>query len=157
MFVYFRIYIPSVIVMCFVVPTVIPWYFWGESAWTAYFICGILRYTIGLNVTWCVNSVAHMWGNKPYDQHISPAENLFVTVGAIGEGYHNYHHSFPQDYSASEFGWNVNPSTLFIDTMAWLGQVTYRKKMTAEIIERRKQRTGDGTVSFGPLHHEKTE
>ena len=34
----------------------------------------------------------------------SKTENLFVAFGAIGEGFHNYHHTFPQDYSTSEFG-----------------------------------------------------
>ena len=39
-------------------------------------------------MTWLVNSAAHMWGNKPYDQHINPAENILVTIGAVGEGFH---------------------------------------------------------------------
>ncbi|KAK2115925.1 hypothetical protein P7K49_006551 [Saguinus oedipus] len=45
----------------------------------------ILRYTISLNVTWLVNSAAHMYGNRPYDKHISPRQNPLVTLGAIGE------------------------------------------------------------------------
>ena len=141
----FRFYIPACILIGFVMPTVLPWYFWNESLWSAYFICGILRYIICLNVTWLVNSAAHMWGMRPYDKFINPVENIFVTLGAVGEGFHNYHHTFPQDYSTSEFGWRFNLTTLFIDFWAALGQVTDRKKMSKELVERRKNRTGDGS------------
>lgn len=71
--------------MCFVIPTFVPWYLWGESLWNAYFLASILRYTISLNVTWLVNSAAHMYGNRPYDKYINPRQNTFVTLGAIGK------------------------------------------------------------------------
>ena len=92
-----------------------------------------------------------MWGNKPYDRNINPVENFFVTFGAIGEGYHNYHHTFPQDYSTSEYGWRVNLTTLFIDTMYALGLAYDRKKMSYEIVFKRKQKHGDGSDGFGYL------
>lgn len=136
----------SVVLMCFVVPTLVPWYIWGESLWNSYFLASILRYAISLNVTWLVNSAAHMYGNRPYDKHISPRQNPLVTLGAIGEGFHNYHHTFPFDYSASEFGLNFNPTTWFIDIMCWLGLATDRKRATKPMIEARKARTGDGSA-----------
>lgn len=39
-----------------------------------------------LNITWCVNSVAHIYGHKPYDKSITPAQNISVAVLALGEG-----------------------------------------------------------------------
>lgn len=145
-----KVYLPSVLLMCFVIPTVVPWYFWGESLWSAYFFT-LLRYTLVLNVTWTVNSIAHMWGNKPYDWRISPVENIFVTLSACGEGFHNYHHAFPSDYSTSEHGWKLNGTTMMIDFMSAIGLVTDRKKMSREAIQRRMERTGDGSTSFGFL------
>ncbi|KAG5834381.1 hypothetical protein ANANG_G00260920 [Anguilla anguilla] len=138
-----KYYNTSVLVMCFLVPTVVPWYFWGETLWNSYFLSSILRYTISLNVTWLVNSAAHMYGNRPYDKDISPRENRFVTFGAIGEGFHNYHHTFPFDYSTSEFGLRFNPTTCFIDLMCWLGLASNRKRASSEMIQARKLRTGD--------------
>ncbi|XP_047575833.1 stearoyl-CoA desaturase 5 [Lutra lutra] len=135
----------TVVLMCFAVPTTVPWCFWGESLWNSYFLASILRYTISLNVTWLVYSAAHMYGNRPYDKHISPWQNLLVTLGTIGEGFHNYHHTFPLDYSASEFGLNFNPTTWFIDLMCWLGLATDRKWATKPMIGARKARTGDGS------------
>ncbi|XP_036237596.1 stearoyl-CoA desaturase 5 [Molothrus aeneus] len=141
-----KYYKSSVVLMCFVIPTVVPWYLWGESLWNAYFLASILRYTISLNVTWLVNSAAHMYGNRPYDKNINPRQNTLVTLGAIGEGFHNYHHTFPFDYSASELGLKFNPTTWFIDFMFWLGLVTDRKQAPKEMIQARKERTGDGSA-----------
>ena len=45
-----------------------------------------------------------------------------ISLLAWGEGFHNYHHTFPYDYSTSEWGLRLNVTTRFIDTMAWLGQ-----------------------------------
>ena len=80
-----RYYKSSVVLMCFMLPMLVPWYMWGESLWVAYFVPSLLRYTLVLNATWLVNSAAHMWGNRPYDTGINPRENRFVTFSAIGE------------------------------------------------------------------------
>lgn len=132
-------------VMCFVVPTVVPWYFWGESLWNAYFLAAILRYCIGLNATWSVNSFAHLWGTKPYDKRINPAENMSVAFSAVGEGFHNYHHTFPSDYATSEYGWYLNITTVFINCMHYLGQAYDMKRTPTRVVDMRKQRTGDGS------------
>lgn len=71
---------------CFVLPTVIPVFYWGESWTNAWFVSSCFRYAWVLNITWCVNSVAHIWGHKPYDKSITPAQNISVAVLALGEG-----------------------------------------------------------------------
>lgn len=73
-------------------------------------------------MTWLVNSAAHMWGQRPYDKNINPSENWGVSLGAHGEGWHNYHHTFPFDYKASEVPYTMNITTLFIDAMQLIGQ-----------------------------------
>lgn len=138
-----RFYMPSVVLMCFVIPTIVPVYFWGETFMNAYFICALFRYCITLNATWLVNSAAHLWGMKPYDVRINPAENSLVATVAMGEGFHNYHHTFPQDYSTAEFKGLLNFSTLFIDIFAFFGQAYDRKSMPQEYIQQRRERTGD--------------
>uniref|UniRef100_A0A3Q4HRE6 Stearoyl-CoA desaturase b n=1 Tax=Neolamprologus brichardi TaxID=32507 RepID=A0A3Q4HRE6_NEOBR len=70
---------------CPLVPTLVPWYFWGESLVVGCFVPGLLRHVAVLNATWLVNSVAHMWGNRPYDKNIDPRENKFVSFSAIGK------------------------------------------------------------------------
>ncbi|KAK2820505.1 hypothetical protein Q5P01_023464 [Channa striata] len=144
-----KYYKPSVVLMCFFIPTFVPWYMWDESVWVAYFIPAVLRYTLVLNATWLINSAAHMWGNRPYDRNINPRENKFVTFSAIGEGFHNYHHTFPYDYASSEFGSKLNLTTSFIDFMCLLGLAKDRKRVSREMIQARVQRTGDGSHRSG--------
>lgn len=144
-----KYYKPSVLLMCFFVPMFVPWYFWGETLWIAYFVPALLRYTLVLNATWLVNSAAHMWGNRPYDISINPRENRWVTFSAIGEGFHNYHHTFPYDYATSEFGCRLNLTTCFIDLMCFLGLAKDCKRVARETIEARAKRTGDGSVRSG--------
>lgn len=121
----------------------VPWYFWGEDLWIAFFILYAFRYVMTLHSTWLVNSVAHLWGTHRYDKHINPSDNNFVSFAAIGEGFHNYHHTFPYDYSTSEWGPNINLTTIFIDFMASVGMVYDRKQVSQEAIQRVRGRIGD--------------
>lgn len=61
---YYLILMPLV---CFVLPVITPMYFWGETFSNAWFV-NLLRYTVTLNATWCVNSLAHFFGGRPYDK-----------------------------------------------------------------------------------------
>ncbi|CAG2178905.1 unnamed protein product, partial [Oppiella nova] len=67
-------YIPLVILIWGVLPTYLPHYLWGETIWNSWFTCVMFRYAVVLNITWCVNSAAHLWGMKPYDKSIVPVE-----------------------------------------------------------------------------------
>jgi len=115
---------------CLAFPAILPAYFWGEDFLSAFFVCGALRYVCILHATWTVNSIAHTFGNRPYDPTINPRQNFWVALWALGEGWHNWHHKYPYDYATSEFGVlkNLNPTKLFIDVCAYLGLVWDRKR-----------------------------
>jgi stearoyl-CoA desaturase (delta-9 desaturase) len=117
--------------MCFIFPAIVS-KLWGENFWNSFFVAGSLRYVIVLHITWSVNSFAHFFGDHPYDSKSCPAENPFVSLFALGEGWHNWHHKYPFDYSASEFGIDkqFNPTKLFIDTCCLLGIASERKRAT---------------------------
>ncbi|MCQ8063960.1 acyl-CoA desaturase, partial [Salmonella enterica] len=144
-----RYYKPAVLLMCFILPTLVPWYFWGETFLHSLYVATFLRYALVLNATWLVNSAAHIYGYRPYDKNIDPRENLMVSVGTMGEGFHNYHHTFPYDYSASEYRWHINFTTFFIDCMAALGLAYDRKKVSKAAVLARIKRTGGGSCKHG--------
>ncbi|XP_053612725.1 acyl-CoA Delta-9 desaturase [Plodia interpunctella] len=132
--------------ICFVVPAGIPVYFWGEDPWTSWYAAAIARYTLTLHFTWLVNSAAHIWGNRPYDKYIGATDNKAVAICAFGEGWHNYHHVFPWDYKAAELGnYSTNMSTALIDFAAKYGLAYDLKTVSAEMIQKRAARTGDGS------------
>ncbi|KFM62060.1 Stearoyl-CoA desaturase 5, partial [Stegodyphus mimosarum] len=135
-------YLKLVLLCCFVMPTLIPMYCWGETFLNSFLIATLFRLCFTLNQTWLVNSAAHMWGTQPYDITINPRQNALTVLGAVGEGFHNYHHTFPYDYATSEYGVKYNLTTAFINTMAFLGLAYDRKTASKGAIEGRKARTG---------------
>lgn len=139
----FRFYLPSVVLLCFFFPIGLPHWLWNESLWNSLYVACLLRYCFTLNCTWLVNSAAHMWGFRPYDKNIIPRENYIVSILAHGEGYHNFHHTFPYDYATSEFKYGINFTTLFIDAMAFIGLAYDRKVALKENIQMRKLKTGE--------------
>lgn len=58
------------IVFTLVLPTTAPMYLWDETLINAFLCTFFARYIVQLNFTWSVNSVAHIWGNKPYDKWV---------------------------------------------------------------------------------------
>jgi len=136
-----RHYLKCFLMAGFVLPTIIPNLLWGESLTNAYFMA-VIRYVAVLHFTWLVNSAAHMFGMKPYDKNIGPAENRLVSVLAMGEGFHNYHHTFPYDYGTSEWGFRLNVTTRFINAMAKLGFAYDLRTASPSVVAARAARTG---------------
>ena len=60
------------------------------------------------------------------------AENPLVSLCALGEGWHNWHHKYPFDYAASEYGIDkqFNPTKLFIDCCVKVGLASECKRAT---------------------------
>lgn len=141
-----KYYLPLVLIVCFLFPTAFAVYGWGESALVAFYTAALWRYCWTLHATWFINSAAHSFGYKPYDANITPVESIWTTITAFGEGGHNYHHTFPQDYRTSEMPMLLNLTKAFIDFFAAIGWVYDRKSVAEEIIKRQKSRFGDTTL-----------
>ncbi|XP_059612291.1 acyl-CoA Delta-9 desaturase-like [Phlebotomus argentipes] len=144
-----KYFVPLKLLLCFVLPTITPVYMWNEEWIISIFTLSFIRYVFALNFTWLVNSAAHMWGNKPYDRKINPSENLTVSLVSMGEGWHNYHHTFPWDYKAAEFGdFRYNITTSILRLFAKIGWAYDLKEPSQELIRKTIARNGDGS------HHE---
>ncbi|XP_038219528.1 acyl-CoA desaturase-like [Zerene cesonia] len=127
---------------CFLIPIIVPVYLFGEELYVSV-LSSFVRYIISLNATWSVNSFAHMHGLKPYDKDIMPSENNLVSIFALGEGWHNYHHTFPWDYKAAELPYFINLTTLFLDLLAFTGLVYDMKQASPSLIKAVAEKNGD--------------
>ncbi|XP_074605341.1 stearoyl-CoA desaturase 5-like [Brevipalpus obovatus] len=137
-----KYYMPLTLMACLITPTFMP-LLWGDTKWVGFWVIGILRFVLQLHAGFLVNSVAHMHGRKPYNKDIFASEQHLVSWYAGGEGFHNFHHTFPWDYAASELGWRWNPAKTFIDLMAFIGQAYDLKQAPKDMVQSRKERTGD--------------
>lgn len=66
--------------------------------WGGLVIGGFLRIIVFHHITWCINSVAHTFGRKPYSKQTTATDFLPMALLTMGEGYHNFHHTFAFDY-----------------------------------------------------------
>lgn len=63
-------------ILCFILPTIVPMYFWNETFINSWFVATMFRWCFILNVTWLVNSAAHKFGGKPYDKYIRDRKSV---------------------------------------------------------------------------------
>ncbi len=82
---------------------------------------GLVRVFLVHHVTWSINSVCHIWGTRPYDNHDESRNNTFFGVFAMGEGWHNNHHAFPSSARHGLHWWQLDVSYLIIRAMALVG------------------------------------
>jgi len=140
-----RFYVPLAILICFVIPSAIPVLVWNEDIITSFLMCVAMRSVVVLHHMWTVNSIAHIYGERPYDADLSPTENKLVIYLSMGEGSHNYHHAFPYDYATSDQKWyeSFNPATLFIVCASIIGMAYELNKPSKDVIHQFVSRKGD--------------
>ena len=138
------------IFFCFLLPTILCRFLIGDSWINCWIVGSFGRYIVSLHCTWFVNSAAHMWGDRPYNKKVEPRENPWVSYATWGEGFHNYHHTFPYDYAISEMGLPFNPMKCFIDVMAYFDLVWDRKRVSKETAELAKNKNNNSLSSHTP-------
>jgi stearoyl-CoA desaturase (delta-9 desaturase) len=67
---------------------------WGSwvSALGAFLIAGVARIVVLQHCTFCINSLCHYMGKRPYSSRCSARGSWLMAIVTLGEGYHNYHH-----------------------------------------------------------------
>ncbi|XP_058453624.1 acyl-CoA Delta-9 desaturase-like [Malaya genurostris] len=142
----------------YLIPSMVPWYFFGEGFVLSFLANCLMRNSLTLNFTWLVNSAAHMYGDRPYDNRIRPVENKYISIVAMGEGWHNYHHVFPWDYKAAELGnYRTNITTFWLDLFAKIGWAYDLKEPSKELVQRTIDKYGDGTYITTKIEHLREE
>jgi fatty-acid desaturase len=71
------------------------WTFWGV----------IMRTVYTWNVTWGVNSFAHMFGYRNYETRENSRNNWFFALATSGDGWHNNHHADPRSAAHGFHRW----------------------------------------------------
>lgn len=130
----------------------VPCLFWQEEFYLS-LVTLFLGYVVEAHQVMTINSIAHSYGWRPYDTGIEPTFSRLVSYLTLGEGYHNFHHTFPRDYSQCEVNWtrNFNVTTLIIDLLDWCGWVSYKHVTDPDIVAKRRKRTGDTSVKIASL------
>ncbi|XP_045775311.1 acyl-CoA Delta(11) desaturase-like [Maniola jurtina] len=141
------------LLFCYALPLLINVVLLGENWRCAVAWQFFIRFLSMFHSELTVNSLAHIYGYRPYNKNIVPKENRFVATCTLGEGWHNYHHAFPFDYKAAEHFDFFNWGTVFIRFFNKIGWAYDLREATPEMINSMADRLGDGT----PVHFPTTK
>lgn len=92
-------------------------------------LAGVLRLVLSHHLTFCINSLAHIIGSRPYNSENTARDNGVVALLTFGEGYHNFHHMFAHDYRNGVRWWQWDPSKWLISALQWAGLATNLKRV----------------------------
>jgi stearoyl-CoA desaturase (delta-9 desaturase) len=114
-----RYYLPLSVATGFLLPTFLGWcvgrpfagFLWG----------GLFRVIFVHHGTFFINSVAHMVGSRPYSSKNSARDNWWLAFFTNGEGFHNFHHAFANDYRNGLRWYHWDPSKWLILALNGLG------------------------------------
>lgn len=105
--------------------------------WGAFFVATWLRIFTLHHFTWFINSLAHTWGDKPFCQEQTAVNNYIIALLTFGEGYHNYHHTFANDYRNGIRWYQYDPTKWLIWTLNKLGLTYALRTMDPGTIKKR--------------------
>lgn len=111
------------------------------NLWGMLFLAGLLRLVLSQHFTFFINSLAHIWGSRPYTESNTARDNGLLALFTYGEGYHNFHHIFASDYRNGIRWWHYDPTKWLIKSLSYLGLASKLKVTPQERIERAKAAT----------------
>ena len=109
-----------------------------NDIWGMLLTVGVLRLVLSHHFTFFINSLAHIWGKQPYTDKNTAKDNGILAFITYGEGYHNYHHIFENDYRNGIRWWHFDPSKWFIKAMNVIGLTTNLRTVPEEKIKAAK-------------------
>ncbi|HTL46713.1 MAG TPA: fatty acid desaturase [Verrucomicrobiae bacterium] len=101
-----------------------------------------LRLVLVIHSAFFINSWAHMFGTRNYDGTISARDNWFGVFLTNGEGYHNFHHRFPNDYRNGIRWYDWDPSKWLIFGLSKLNLTWDLKRTPDSLIRKYAEETG---------------
>lgn len=131
-----KYYMPLAITMSFGLPT---WFglMFGDP-WAGLLIGGALRVVLTQQSTFFVNSLSHTLGKQTYSDEVSARDSIIVAILTHGEGYHNFHHQFQNDYRNGIRWYHWDPTKWTIWALYLMGLAKKLRKISEQEILKAK-------------------
>lgn len=114
-------------------------YFLG-SALGGLAVAGFLRIVAVHHMTFFINSWCHYFGRQTYTDTNTARDSIVMAVATFGEGYHNFHHIFANDYRNGVRWYHWDPTKWMIQIFRLLGGAhSLRRTPWTEIIRMQLQ------------------
>jgi stearoyl-CoA desaturase (delta-9 desaturase) len=100
------------------------------GALSAFFWASLVRIFLLHHVTWSINSICHMVGDRPFAARDKSANVWPLAILSFGESYHNMHHADPTAARHGVLRWQLDTSARliwFFEKLGWATDVRWPK------------------------------
>ena len=104
----------------------------GQMIAYSFFASTVVLY----HATFCVNSLLHVWGTRPYKTADTSRNNALISIIVFGEGWHNNHHHFQSSARNGFRWWEFDPTFWALKVLSWVGIVWDLKEVPPHVIHR---------------------
>lgn len=122
-----------------VAPTLICGLGWGDYS-GGYFYAALLKAVLVHHNTFFINSLAHTdlfgWAKQNFSTNHTSHDSFFTALLTLGEGYHNFHHEFAQDYRNGVLWHHWDPTKWAIRVCEMWGSATFLIRVPNDVIKR---------------------
>ena len=126
-----KYYVPIAVFMCFFFPMLIGWTL--ELSFGGLAVAGFLRLAVVHHATFLINSGVTRSVKNFTNEHTGK-DSPFIAFFTFGEGYHNFHHTFANDYRNGIRWYHWDPTKWMIKFCATLGLTTNLRVTSPEAI-----------------------
>ena len=99
---------------------------------------GLARIAAANQAAWCVGSICHAYGSRPFPNGDHSANNMLVALLTFGEGLQNNHHAFPHSFRHATRWWEPDPSGWLIAALGKAGLAWGLREPSTAAIEQRR-------------------
>lgn len=110
------------------------------GGWTGLVWGGGVRVFLTNHITWGVNSICHTFGKRAFETTDESRNNWFIGILAMGEGWHNNHHAFPNNAFHGMKWYQFDMSGIIIRFLERIGLVWEVQRVGKQTLEAHKQR-----------------
>lgn len=129
-----KYYLPLTIFMNIGVPVLFGW--WHGDIINSLLLIGVLRLVLNHHTTFFINSLAHIWGKQTYTDKNTARDNGIIAFLTFGEGYHNFHHIFENDYRNGIQWWHFDPTKWLIKGCSYIKLTSSLKTSPENLIQK---------------------
>lgn len=100
--------------------------------------CGFISTVAVYHATFCVNSLCHLFGKRPYASDDHSRNNWMVALLTFGEGWHNNHHRYPGSARQGFRWWQIDITYQILRVMAFLRIIKNLRQVPETVVNEAK-------------------
>jgi len=130
-------------------PTLLALLCYAIGGWSGLFVGFFLSTVLLWHATFCINSLAHVFGSRRFDTEDDSRNNFLLALLTFGEGWHNNHHHYMLSARQGFYWWEVDITYYLLKGLEKVGLVWNLRDVPEEILEEGREadalrRAGNG-------------